>query len=117
MVLTDGVPVSAAELPPLIEIYHLGSPHGQHSGVEDCLMRYENATAVQVYRQKDARYRLFGQGEKYGFTFCSSSKGTGVNAPGDSFDHPRYGDAAPKRGNCIAQLCVNDAKIAEHNGR
>lgn len=118
LLLGDGSPPPAgANLDLPDERWWVGGPHGQHSGVDDCLMCYDAANSVQAYSRNDARYRLGDQEEqKMKSRFCSSSQGTGVNAPGGTFDHPRYGDAAPNRGNCTAHLCINDGRIAEHGG-
>jgi hypothetical protein len=86
----------------------IGVPQGQHSGDEDCMMRYDNAEAYRS--QKDPNVRYVVQ-EVPGFTLCTSAAGTGVNVLGRA-PQPRYGDAASGRGNCKAQICVNDL----HNG-
>ena len=93
----------------------IGTTHGQHSGVEDCLMRYDMADTVRPSERPDSRYQLWSN-EKSGMTFCSSPAGTGVNASSQK-PEPRYGDAQPRRGNCIGQLCVNDGKIGTHAAR
>ena len=80
---------------------------GTESGVEDCIMRYDNANAYQyidgkiyVIRKKKGYY-----GELSGIGLCSSKKGTGVNAS-THIPRPRYGDATA--GNCRHQFCIND---------
>jgi hypothetical protein len=106
--LFDVDPRSGAKLPN--ERWWVGGPHGQHSGVEDCPMRYDIATTVAT-TQPDTRYRLWDK-EKVGFLFCSSARGTGVNAP-DQKPEPRYGDADKGLGNCIRQFSINDAWIGQ----
>jgi hypothetical protein len=89
--------------------YWVGNPHGQHSGVEDCLMRYDVSDTVAS--QDSIRYRLWDT-PKSGLTFCSSARGTGVNAP-DYKPEPRYGDADKGQGNCIGQFSINDSWIGQ----
>ena len=81
--------------------------HGTNSGVEDCIMRYDNG---QAYKGADGNYYLLLDWEKQyseltGITLCKSKTGTGVNAR-DHKPRSRYGDAT--NGNCQAQVCVND---------
>lgn len=93
----------------------LGQTQGQHSGVENCLMRYDVAVAYPSARQPNVRY-LTG-GEVVGTVLCTTRAGTGVNAP-LRMPESRYGPAALKtnggpgvlddRGNCAGQLRVND---------
>jgi hypothetical protein len=93
----------------------LGMPQGQHSGVENCLMRYDIAFAYPSVMQPNVRY-LTG-GEIVGTVLCTSRAGTGVNTPLRT-PESRYGPAALKtnggpevlddRGNCAGQLRVND---------
>lgn len=98
--------------------WYVAAPRGQNSGVEECIMRYESAW---YYERPDGGYRWrdpaapshFTRGEKYGpperpgAIFCESRIGTGVNAEGHK-PVPKAGDAL--KGNCQAQLCVNDLK-------
>jgi len=81
--------------------------HGTCSGVEDCIMRYDDA---QAYKGADGNYYLLlnwqtGYSELTGINLCTSNTGTGVN---DKEHKPRsrYGDAA--NGNCQSQVCTND---------
>jgi len=90
----------------------IGVEHGQHSGYEQCLMRYEFA---EVYKARGAQalgretYYLVPQGtEDVGAQICEEDKGTGVNAP-SWMPQSRYGDAANNFGKCKIQICVNDA--------
>ncbi len=80
---------------------------GTCSGVEDCIMRYDDATA---YKAADGNYYLLMDWQKpyaelTGITLCNSQTGTGVNAA-DHLPRSRYGDAT--NGNCQVQVCVND---------
>lgn len=92
----------------------IGVTHGQHSGHEGCLMRYDNAFAYIPNADPNARYVV---DEAVRGTICTSPAGTGVNAPGRA-PQSRYGpaataanggpDVALDRGNCRHQIRVND---------
>lgn len=83
----------------------LGAKQGQHSGVEDCLTRYDCASAYES-TIGSVRYMLpNGTSEAPGMFLCSESEGTGVNKPSRT-PEPRYGDA--ELGKCKDQLCLND---------
>ncbi len=88
----------------------VGVEGGEHSGAEDCLMRYYFA---KFYESKqpatigNKQYYLSAEGtERIGVSLCRDQTGTGVNDPGRS-PQSRYGAAA--HGNCFAQICPNDA--------
>jgi hypothetical protein len=68
-------------------------------------MRYDDATGHLASWNKGVLY--YTPGEYAGFSVCSSRAGTGINGP-DWQPEPRYGDGAPGRGNCPAQILVND---------
>ena len=84
----------------------IGGKGGQHSGQEDCIMRYPDGNAYEAASAADIRFIPdSAQWTKRG-SLCTSPTGTGVNAA----DHPpqsRYGNA-PK-GKCKGQIVVNDA--------
>jgi hypothetical protein len=86
---------------------YLGKPKGNHSGDENCVMRY---TAAQAYvaparaGQPNVRYYT-GPVEQIGVRLCTLPTGTGVNSA-EHQPQSRYGDAA--RGDCTSQICVND---------
>jgi hypothetical protein len=82
----------------------IGVPQGQHSGDDNCMMRYDNAEAYRSKANLNDRYLVT---EVPGFTLCTSGTGTGVNEAGHA-PQSRYGDAAANRGNCKGQICVND---------
>ena len=89
--------------------FYLGMQQGEHSGVEDCIMRYD---AAAMYKDAAGNYFVLDAGKGYsheltGITLCTSGNGTGVNDK-DHKPRPRYGDAAPGRGNCKKQFCIND---------
>jgi hypothetical protein len=91
-----------------------GVEHGQHSGNEQCPMRYWFADLYKAKgsMQRETYYYVPPGTEHIGVKLCQDLKGTGVN---DSKRKPqsRYGDAydTPKYyfGNCAGQICVNDA--------
>ena len=82
----------------------LGVDGGQHSGVEDCVMRYDNA--IGYFSKTDPAVRYVTGGEIPGAQLCDGVTGAGVNAPGRNSPQPRFGDA--KIGNCRSQILVND---------
>ncbi len=80
---------------------------GQHSGVEDCLMRYAAASAYVPAGGGNIRYLVL-EPEMSGIGLCGLTGGTGVNDPGRQ-PRSRYGNAT--KGNCKSQVSVNDAII------
>ncbi|MFN8355022.1 MAG: hypothetical protein U0Y10_11280 [Spirosomataceae bacterium] len=82
---------------------------GNHSGVEDCVMRYDVANVI--YRADGNYYLIKNRPGTYaeltGTTLCNTPNGTGVNAFG-FLPRPRYGKADAGRGNCKAQVVIND---------
>jgi hypothetical protein len=106
-----------SQLPPFA--WGIGVEHGQHSGDEQCPMRYQFAELYPAKRlgvgpqgfgarQAETYYLVPQNSEEYGSIICTAPTGTGVNALSHK-PQSRYGDAAARRGNCLAQMCVNDA--------
>lgn len=86
----------------------VGAEHGQHSGNQDCIMRYHFATFYPMTGGRNGYYRIAAGDERLGFGLCTSSTGTGVNDPGRQ-PQSRHGSAADGGGNCAGQICPNDA--------
>ena len=81
---------------------------GQHSGFEDCIMRYDCAEAYipGIGAASNIRYVIAGD-EKTGMTLCDQKEDSsdGVNYLNRQ-PRSRYGSAV--KGNCKSQICVND---------
>jgi hypothetical protein len=118
----NGSEVSAAQFFPVGTLVgngpemQIGVEHGQHSGAEECLMRYWIADAYRS--NSDPRIRYLSPGEIRGTNLCSTTAGTGINATNHR-PQSRYGSAATpananspwikdNRGKCQDQLRVND---------
>lgn len=115
----NSTPVSVNEIPDQRMV--IGAKGGEHSGVENCIMRYDaargyfNGSDIYLIKsrlfvaQKDLKIPysspMVEYAESTGTELCSSSKGTGVNAA-DHKPRPRYGDAT--KGDCRHQFCIND---------
>jgi hypothetical protein len=84
----------------------MGSDQGQHSGFENCVMRYDCAETY-VYRARND-VRVFGFQEPVGGALCTAPAGTGVNAAAH-VPQSRYGAAQQHRGGCAHQILVSDA--------
>lgn len=84
----------------------VGKAGGQHSGADECIMRYEFATASEHVQHASTYYEFHTQTR--GASLCDSPDGTGNNAR-DRRPQSRHGDASPKRGGCRRMICVNDA--------
>ncbi len=87
----------------------VGIEHGEHSGHQDCVMRYSFA---KFYEKKDSAektlYLVTPGSERIGMEICLTPAGTGNNA--SSFKpQSRYGDATSAGGNSFGQICPNDA--------
>jgi hypothetical protein len=85
---------------------YMGQNWGQHSGNEDCVMRYDCSEAFTI--GGDGRYCLIWEGqEPVGQGLCTSPDGTGVNEIGRK-PISRYSESSNGRGACADKICVND---------
>lgn len=86
----------------------VGAPHGQHSGDQDCLMRYYFADLYPVRGRENAYFLVTPGSEPFGLKLCRTKTGTGVNAASRK-PQSRYGDAGSHGGDCFSQITPNDA--------
>jgi hypothetical protein len=86
----------------------VGVEHGEHSGNQDCLMRYYFAKFYEATGRKDTLYVATPGSERIGIDICHAGTGTGINAAGHR-PQARYGNAAAGEGDCFSQICPNDA--------
>ncbi len=95
--------------------YGVAAQGGQESGVQDCIMRYEQNN---LYEWDAGPYRwmkgngfqrggFYGDAQPSGTVYCRAVQGAGVNARAHP-PAPLAGDAT--NGNCEAQFCTNDLK-------
>ncbi len=90
-----------------------GHQWGQHSGNDDCVMRYDSSDAFEgmfKIKDSDGQFCLIKTSrEPVGQGLCTSPDGTGVNEIGRN-PKPRYGRAWEDggRGACADKICVND---------
>ncbi len=84
------------------QLMWVGVYGGQHSGSDQCIMRYD---CSQAYVLPDRlRDRFISPGEPTGMGLCHSAIGEGINAPEPK--PPRYGDASV--GDCAHAFAVRD---------
>ena len=116
VVLVDGVPRSVITEPdgasaaPLLPVNQpvsviLGRADDVHTGNDDCVMRYDDASGY--IPNADPTSVCYTPGETAGTSLCTSRTGTGINDSGRS-PQARYGDASFGLGNCVGQILVND---------
>ena len=95
-----------------IPVNFVAQQGGQHSGFDDCLMRYDVANiyahgSIHYFVQRPVPFvvgqSLFSQ--LTGRQLCTSADGTGVNGPGF---RPRSRSGNASVGNCKHQVCIND---------
>ena len=114
--LEPGTPIPVAPRPGGLTLL-IGRPHGRHSGLEDCVMRYDRA---QAYEKAPGEYFMLTPQEKVGGALCTSPDGVSFNAEpqaGNPALPSRFKAARPGRGNCRGQLAVNDTKPAKDRGK
>ncbi len=87
--------------------FYVGHPHAQHSGEEQCIMRYFFANAYPKEGDSSVYYISKPGTETEGSGLCISPAGTGINSPSHK-PQSRYSDAAAGRGDCQNWVCVND---------
>lgn len=82
---------------------YVGVYGGEHSGSDECIMRYDCATAYILPARPRVRY--LSPGEPCGLGLCDSKTGVGINDPAKA-KPPRYSDATV--GDCKHQFAVRD---------
>jgi len=87
--------------------FYIGRPQRQHSGNDQCIMRYFFANGYPSTANSSTFYLSAAGTEPVGTGLCSSAAGTGINAPSHQ-PQSRYSDAAANRGGCQKWVCVND---------
>jgi hypothetical protein len=85
--------------------FYIGRPQREHSGNDQCIMRYFFANAYPSSGSSSTFYLAAAGTEPVGTTLCSSPAGTGINDPNHK-PQSRYSNAA--RGACQGWVCVND---------
>ncbi len=86
----------------------VGMEHAEHSGDQDCVMRYYFARFYEAKSAKNTLYIVAPGTERIGIDICHAGTGTGINAPSHK-PQSRYGNAAAGEGDCFSQICPNDA--------
>jgi hypothetical protein len=94
-----------------VQGFTVGKAHRQHSGNEDCVMRYWLAEVYPKTGAANTFYVVPDGTEPVGSHLCTVRTGTSVNKtpPPPSQQQSRYFDADPARGRCKYWVCVNDA--------
>ena len=82
----------------------VGKAGGQHSGADDCVMRYHFATVYEVQGSANAFYVF--ESQTIGLQLDDSPEGTGNTAPGHQ-PQPGFFGASVTRGD-RHQIVVND---------
>ncbi len=98
----DGKPVKG------VGSLQIAVQHGEHSGEEGCIMRYDFANYYEVAGGSALPnmpfFKAYGKDTIPAGFYCASGTGTGVNGP----PRPKTGAAGTGRGNCLGQICVSD---------
>jgi hypothetical protein len=86
----------------------MGRDQGQHSGFENCIMRYDDSRTFE-YRDREG-FRFWQFNEPLGKGLCTTGVGSGVNDENRKDEHKqaRYGPALSGRGDCLHQIHVTD---------
>lgn len=85
--------------------FYVGNKNAQHSGNDQCMMRYFFSNAFLKAGDPSTYYISVSGTEPTGTGLCPTRTGTGINAPGRT-PQPRYFDATV--GACKTWVCVND---------
>lgn len=89
--------------------------HGEHSGGQPCIMRYQDADLIERIDRGEKwfpAYCSYGEGdcsekEEQGARFCRSDRATGVNAP-EHKPWPKAGEATRGCGNSMGRIRISD---------
>lgn len=112
VIIEEALAIQALPAPGNRLKYQMGVDHGQHSGDDNCVMRYDDAQTF-IYRILP-QHRFINFTEPVGKELCASGEGTGVNHKDRVSMQPRYGPALAGRGDCVHQILVNDAGEAPY---
>jgi hypothetical protein len=88
------------------ETFVVGVPGDEHSGDDQCVMRYYFADLYEVNGSEDLYHVVPAGTEPAGLALCTGATGTGINDASRGEDD-RYGDAT--NGACAGRVRVNDA--------
>ncbi len=89
------------------ERYIEGRYGDQHSGDDQCVMRYSYAQIYQAIGNESLFYLVPPGSEPAGLQLCRSPEGTGVNLLGRE-PQSRYGPSGQGLGDCFHKICVSD---------
>ena len=87
--------------------FYIGHPQAQHSGDDQCVMRYFFANVYPSKSDSSIYYISQSGTEPKGNGLCISPAGTGINSSSHK-PQSRYSDARAGRGACQNWVCVND---------
>lgn len=105
----NGLPIEPSALHQDGSDVRISLQHGEHSGAEDCLMRYAcRGNLARLDSSSPKTVRRMADAGQTGIVMCRSQRGTGINAT-----ELGWGDSAAGRGNCFGQIHVNDRTPAQ----
>ena len=107
MVINDALEIQVRKPEGQRLLVQMGRDQGQHSGFQDCIMRYDDAQTFVDRRQDNVRFYDFN--EPLGYGLCTTAEGSGVNDKDRTEKQSRYGPALTGRGDCLHQIHVTDA--------